>query len=343
MVGQPPHALASAQYWRALVFAKTMPRYALVVLVLGIGLLGCNQRNTPDDNGTSAPPSDLLPSVPAMATMATTPNRVKAPCVVLAQRTVKLKPESGGAIESVHVKLGDKVHAGQLLAVLQTNDLRLTLARQEVQVLQLDERMKLLQLQIAKAQREWAVQQSLYVSPSAPGLPVAKEAVLLAEKKSELRQAELQKQDLALQKKQLQRLLTIAQVRSPMQGVVLSRNAEVGMVVAPGGSSFNGSDVLFEIGDPEQLKAECAAREGDATRLQVGAPMTLKLDGGEGRVVTTKVSGVAPAVSNQAGMTTLIFWAEFQVSTTQMVLPGMHGLAQVEVVPGKVGGGNHAK
>lgn len=340
MVGQPPHALAGVEYWSALVFAKIKPGYALPVLTMAIYLVGCDWRNTPEDSASATQSPTVLP---ALSAMATTHNRVKAPCVVLAQRTVKLKPESGGAIESVHVKLGDKVSSGQLLAVLQTKDLRLTLARQEVQVLQLDERMALLQLQIGKAQREWSVQQSLYASPSAPGLQVAREAVLLAEKKSELRQVELQKQDLLLQKKQLQRLLTIAEVRSPMQGVVLSRNAEVGMVVAPGGSSFNGSDVLFEIGDPERLKAECAARESDATRLAVGAPMTLKLDGGEARTLAMKLSGIAPAVSNQGGMTSLMFWAEFEVTPTQRVLPGMHGLAQVEVVQEKVGRENSGK
>lgn len=334
MVGQPTHAFAGTQYRGALVLTKTKPGYVLAVLTMGISLSACNWRNAAEDSASATLAPDALP---ALAATTTTPNRVKAPCVVLAQRTVKLKPESGGAIESVHVKLGDKVRAGQLLATLQTKDLRLTLARQEVQVLQLDERMALLQLQVSKAQREWSVQQSLYAAPAAPGLQVAREAVLLAEKKSELRQAELQKQDLLLQKKQLQRLLAVAEVRSPMQGVVLSRNAEVGMVVAPGGSSFNGSDVLFEIGDPEHLKAECAAREGDATRLAVGAPMTLKLDGGATRTLAMTLSGIAPAVSNQGGMTTLMFWAEFQAAPAQRVLPGMHGLAQVEVVQERIG------
>lgn len=291
-----------------------------------LGLLNaCQDAEVGAPAAGSPTPAAPARTAPALA--------IKASCVIQAQRMVKLKPELGGALAQVHVKLGERVREGQVLAVLRSDELGLDLARQALQMEQTQERIQLLQRQHQRAQGEWSALQGLYVQAHAPGAEMAKEAMLVSEKESELRLARLQLRELQLQGERLRRQLRQAEIRSPIQGIVLSRNAEVGMVVAPGAASLTGSDVLFELGDPDRLKAECAAREGDAARLRLGAPMSLKLDGAapNDAPLRMRLTGMAPAISNQGGAAVLSFWAEFERPADQQVLPGMHAMAQVEL------------
>lgn len=300
----------------------------MMLSVFSIDLTGCTKS---DASSASAITS---PNALEQSTIAPTVSKtrlIQAPCILLAQSMVKLKPELGGAIESVHTKLGDRVKRGQLLAVIRTIELKAQSDRLQIQMKQNEERSKLLNLQIGKIQREWDVIQSLYVKADSGAPAISREAMALAEKTSELKQAQLQKQELLLQSQQIQRQLKQAEIRSPMDGVVLARNAEVGMVVASGGASFNGSDILFEIGDPSRLKAECAARESDAENLHKGLPLTLRFDGLPNNPLALQISDIAPVISSQGGMTILNFWADFDVENGSRILPGMRGIAKLTI------------
>lgn len=301
-------------------------RHTFILMLLSIYLVGCSKS---DATLTNPSASNEINSMPVTSDVSAT-RVIQAPCIVLAQKMVRLKPELGGAIESVHTKLGDRVKSGQLLAVIKTIEMKAQFDRLQIQIKQNEERSQLLNIQITKLQREWDVIQSLYVK-STNGQPTSREAIALAEKVSELKLSHLQKQELSLQSQQIQRQLKQAEIRSPIDGVVLSRNAEVGMVVASGGTSFNGSDVLFEIGDPNRLKAECSARESDAENLRKGLALTLRFDGLSNNELALHISDIAPVIGSQGGMSILNFWADFQVNNESHILPGMRGIAKLSI------------
>lgn len=258
-----------------------------------------------------------------------TPGQIKAQCLVQSQRTVKLKAELGGRIATVEALQGQAVEPGQLLARIDTQEQGLTLERMQLSLLQSQARIELLTVQIRQAEAHWQAMQPLYQGQSPEVLP--KEALALREKRAELRLTELSLADLQLQVRNLERVLRQAEIRSPMRGVVMARNAEVGMVVAPGVSGFNGSDVLFELGDPDKLRAECAAREADASQLRTGQPMTLVLDGLRNQEITLTVTRIAPAIQNDSGSSNLPFWGDFDRPADAPVLAGMHGNASVQL------------
>lgn len=309
---------------------RLIPKQAAGTIVLlsmiVLQLTGCTKSDATSASAIAS--SDTVSNTPVKSTSSLT-RIIQAPCVLLAQSMVKLKPELGGAIESVHTKLGERVKSGQLLAVIKTIELKAQSDRLQILMKQNEERSQLLNLQVIKIQREWDVIQSLYVKAPNGSQAVSREAMALAEKNSELKLMQLQKQELTLQSQQIQRQLKQAEIRSPMDGVVLARNAEVGMVVASGGASFNGSDVLFEVGDPSRLKAECAARESDAENLHKGLPITLRFDGLPNSTLALQISEIAPVISSQGGMSILNFWADFQVEKGSHILPGMRGIAKL--------------
>lgn len=254
---------------------------------------------------------------------------IKAQCIVQSQQSVKLKAEIGGRIDAVSVALGQAVEKGQPLAridtLAQVLELeRLRLAEQNSRV-----RIELLTVQVRQSEAQWQALQPLYAERLEGTLP--REALALREKQAELQLAKLALSDAQLQVRNLERVLRQAEIRSPMRGVVLARNAEVGMIVSPGVSGLNGSDVLFDIGDPDRLRAQCAAREGDASRLQSGQRLSLVLDGLRDREIELRVTRVAPAIVNESGSSTLPFWVDFDRPTDLPVLAGMHGNATVHL------------
>lgn len=289
-----------------------------------LALTGCGNGNT------QPPPPRGTTSSPAVASYVT-PGQIKAQCVIQSQRAVKLKAELGGRIDSVAVTQGEAVEPGQLLARIGTQEQSFALERLNLAQLQAQARIELLTAQIQQAQANWQAMQPLY--KDLPSGVQPKEALALREKESELKLTRLSVIDLHLQIKNLQRVMRQAEIRSPLRAVVLARNAEVGMVVAPGISGLNGSDILFELGDPDKLRAECAARESDASQLRRGLPMKLVLDGMRGQDIALSVSRIAPAIQNDAGSSSLPFWGDFDRPTHLQVLAGMHGHAAVQLEP----------
>lgn len=294
-------------------------------------LVGCgndaSQAATPPAGPSASSPT---PS-PVLGVLGNAGQQIKAQCVIQSQRAVKLKAELGGRIDTVAVGQGQVVEAGQLLARFGTQEHALSRERLRLAEQQTQAKIELLMVQIQQAQATWLAMQPMY--KDLPNGVQPKESLALSEKQAELKLTKLSMQDLQLQMKNLERVFRQAEIRSPMRGVVLARNAEVGMVVAPGMAGLNGSDVLFELGDPDKLRAECAARENDANKLKAGLPMKLVLDGMRGQEIALVVSRVAPAIQNDSGSSSLPFWGDFDRPTDMQVLAGMHGNASVQLTP----------
>lgn len=310
-------------------------RWALSLSIIGIVAPGCGQSEVEakaDARAAAslgaeppAPGSDRSANGAQVKRRVGGDSSIKASCVIQTRRSVRLKAEVGGRIETVLVSLGDRVNSGQLLAQMKTEDLQLELQRLRVALEQLQVKGDLLSGQISQAEANWQAAKELYADGGEKSNPF----VSLQERRAELKLNRLNESDMKLQIARVEKTLVQAQVRSPMKGIVLSRNAEVGMVVAPGALSMNGSDILFEVADTDHLQAECAARESDARKLAVGSTIALKLDGLDGVEIGMKLTRIAPAVQNDSGSSSLLFWGEFDRPPNEIILPGMHGRAVV--------------
>lgn len=300
-------------------------RWALAaVLSAAGGLVGCGADGAPSD----APPTPA-PAGSAAPVRWASSDAIKAQCIVQSQQAVKLKAEVGGRIDAVNAALGQAVEKGQVLARIDTLAQALELERLRLAEQNGRVRIELLATQVRQAEAAWQALQPLYSERLEGTLP--REALSLREKQAELQLAKLALSDVQLQVRNLERVVRQAEIRSPMRGVVLARNAEVGMIISPGMAGLNGSDVLFDLGDPDRLRAQCAAREGDASRLQAGQRLTLVLDGLRDREIALQVTRVAPAIVNEAGSSTLPFWVDFDRPADLPVLAGMHGNATVHL------------
>jgi membrane fusion protein (multidrug efflux system) len=190
-----------------------------------------------------------------------------------------------GEVHKLRVEEGDRVRAGQVLAVLDGRQLRLEVVQVEAE--------------LAKLERDYRRQIEL----NEKGLVAAGAFEGLKYDLDTLRA----KRDLA----QLQ--LSYTEIRAPFAGVVAHRNVRVGQTVQAGAA-------VFRVTDPTPLKAQVFVPERELQRLRTGQPAAVQVDAIAGRSFPARVSLVSPTVDAQ----TATFKVTIEVDDASAVLkPGM--------------------
>jgi RND family efflux transporter MFP subunit len=86
-----------------------------------------------------------------------------------------------------------------------------------------------------------------------------------------------------------------ARVKSPMNGVVITKGVQLGETVTSGVSSFSNGTVLFTIADLKSLIIRVNLNEVDIAKVQVGEPVRITLDAYPQKIFSGRVRFVAPA------------------------------------------------
>jgi RND family efflux transporter MFP subunit len=204
--------------------------------------------------------------VPALVTADT--ETVEVPLALPAQLYVEhdaaLYARSAGVIESIYVDLGSRVQAGAVLARLEHKD-------QTIALSQARERHGNARLQ---AERNRAL----------------KSAGVVTAADSERVELEFREAELALQKAQRDHDLT--RIVAPFAGVVTSRTARVGRLVAPG-------DSLFRLTAMAPVLASVRVPEASAFGVRVGSEGTIV--GPRGERARARVLRASPVIEPASG------------------------------------------
>jgi len=275
---------------------------ALAFLLLAAAALsGCDQANgkARDDR------QDAVPAVPVEVAQPRIGDMVavySGTANIKADRVAFVTPKVSGEIRAVLVEEGDQVKAGQVLARLDGDQLRLEVAQAEANLRKLER----------DYERNLELQKRGLVSSTA-----------FDNLKYELDAARATYELAALR-------LSYTSIRSPIKGIVTSRmdTAQVGNTVAPVGGVIQQSDMaMFEIIDFNSLVLEINVPEGQLSRLAVGQPADITADAVPGQVFEGRVSLITPRVDFQ----TATFPVKVEVSDPEGLLrPGM--FARVGIV-----------
>jgi len=275
---------------------------ALAFLLLAAAVLaGCDQANGKVEDD----PQDVVPAVPVevaqprvgdmLAVYAGTAN-------IKADRVAFVTPKVSGEIRAVLVEEGDRVKAGQVLARLDGDQLRLEVAQAEANLRKLER----------DYERNLELQKRGLVSSMA-----------FDNLKYELDAARATYELAALR-------LSYTSIRSPIEGIVTSRmdTAQVGNTVTPVGGVIQQSDMaMFEIIDFKSLVLEINVPEGQLSKLALGQPAEITADAVPGQVFEGRIALITPRVDSQ----TATFPVKIEVSDPDGLLrPGM--FARVGVV-----------
>jgi HlyD family secretion protein len=233
---------------------------------------------------------------------------------------VDIKSKASGIILKLPVNVGDTVHQGQVICELDQNDLlprvrqaraSLRMAEAALKSAQADhERNKVeasgpdipfLKRDMERARQmlgEGIIPQStrddaeknyeLAINrqqQAIVNLGVAKAAIARAEAQVEQSQAALEQSEEDLRN---------ATIVSPINGVVLSRNSEIGDAVSSILIMGSGATVIMTLGDLREVYVKGKVDESDIGKVYLGQPARIKVESFKDQAFTGKVTKISP-------------------------------------------------
>lgn len=237
-----------------------------------------------------APAPFLLPKVETAAVQVVTPTEASTVLTATGYTYARERAAVGsrviGRVVQLNVDEGDRVKAGDVIAVLDSEDLRASIREAEASLAEAKARLAKAELDTSRAKNladAGVVSRAEYDSATAT-LDVAKAQVGSLRASLESRQAQL----------------TYTVIRSPLSGVVVDRNVEVGEMVAPGGfTSQQSTGAIVRIADPHSLEVEADINESYIARLQIGQPVSIKVDAAPDRQYQGKLRQIVPTADRQ--------------------------------------------
>lgn len=183
---------------------------------------------------------------------------------VVAQRKADVASKATGRLEHLAVEEGTIVKKGQIIAQLENRDIEANLNRAKAD-LQLA-KASLWQAKTDLDRKKTLVDQGLV---SASDYDVADAQYRKGVASVQSAEAQVHSSEIDLEN---------TYVRAPFDGTVLTKNADVGEIVAPFGSSGNSRGSIVSMADMNSLQAEADVSEANIERIRVGQPCEITLD-----------------------------------------------------------------
>jgi RND family efflux transporter MFP subunit len=214
-------------------------------------------------NGLDAPKEVDLTS--ATLTSPTQANTVlTASGYVVAQVRAAVASKGTGRLDYLSVEEGDKIRKGQIIARLQDDDVLAALAQARAN------------LAVARADSEDASRtlertRQLFKNnlASKAELDAADSRFLRVNASIRYAEATVTSAEVGVEN---------TRIRAPFDGTVLTKNADVGEVVAPFASSANSRGAVVTMADMRSVQVEADVSESNITRVKPGQPCEIVLD-----------------------------------------------------------------
>lgn len=287
--GQPPSQPAS----RPRYLLYTLIALAVIAILLFLGWLPRHNRNKQVAARENQTKSTLPVVVVVTAYRGTATQQLILPGTVTPVSTTHIYSRAAGYLKALYVNLGDTVHRGQLLALIDSPDLQATSVQQDA-LLQASKDA------LASAKSQLELQQATYNRVHTLALhgvlSQQDDDVALAALKTAIDGVQSAENNVNAAKGAAQRaatMLAFDQVRAPIDGTITARNVEIGSLVsasgaaegitptaAPnqtGGPPTGGAQggELFQIANIYNLLVFVTVPEENALNMQTGQPATL--------------------------------------------------------------------
>jgi multidrug efflux pump subunit AcrA (membrane-fusion protein) len=311
-----------------------MRKFLSLSALLVMGLAGACSKKPSAEAGDSE--SSATPVQVATARTQSLDHVITVEAVLYPLKQANITPKISAPVARFLVQRGDHVHTGQLLAVLEDNDLRagaqesrelynqaqaafttttnatvpedMTKAKADVDSARqaLDAAKKVLDSRI-NLLRQGAIAQKLVDDARVAEVQAQAQFDTASEhlkslqnvgRVEQVKSAQAQMQAAKAHYESAQAQLSYAEIRSPMNGVIADRPLNIGEVASAGSP-------VFTIVDISRVVARANVPAQQAGMLRVGERATISGSGGE---ITGKITVVSPAVDPST--TTLQVWVE---------------------------------
>ena len=183
---------------------------------------------------------------------------------VVAQRKAAVASKGMGRLVYLGVVEGDKVVKDQVIARLEDSDIK-------AQLQQANANVKLSQADLKDAENNFNRQKELLKTSSTTKMEVdaAESRFNRVLASIDVAKAQVQQSEVALEN---------TLIRAPFNGTVLTKNADVGEVVAPLGAGINSRAAVVTIADMNSLEAEIDVSESNIEKIKVDQDCEIRLD-----------------------------------------------------------------
>jgi hypothetical protein len=235
-------------------------------------------------------------------------NTVDLPGRLEAFSKASLFARVSGYLKSWSVDIGDRVKAGQVLAEIETPDLDQQILQAQAEWASTKANANLSQ---STAKRWVSLQEQNFVSPQA-----AEEKLAEAGAKQALANASQANVE------RLKSLKTFARIIAPFDGIVTSRQTDVGALINVGGSA--GTE-LFTVSDTKRLRLYVNVPQNLVGAIQVGGTAEFTVPENPGQTYKASVQSMSQAIN--AGTATMLVQLSAE-NTNSKLMPG--GTASVK-------------
>ncbi|HWL63707.1 MAG TPA: efflux RND transporter periplasmic adaptor subunit [Steroidobacteraceae bacterium] len=259
---------------------------------------------------------------------------------VAALVTVEVGSQISGQVSALHADFNSRVKKGDLLAVIdpQTYQQRVAQAEADMAVARANmgsqqASLRKAQTTVEQARRDFERQQQLAerqliaqtaIEDSRKQLELSESDLIIAQAQIKNAEAALQTRQASLEQARID--LSRTQIRSPIDGVVISRSVDLGQTVA---ASLQ-APVLFKIAqDLSQIQIEAKVDEADIGSIEPEDQATFTVDAFPDQTFPGRVAQVRLAATTTQNVVTYSVMIQAE-NPDQMLLPGM--TANVRIV-----------
>lgn len=212
---------------------------------------------------------------------------------VEAEVKVEVKSAVSGKVTEILVRDGDVVQRGQLLARVEPD------LNQAQSLSQTKNSLRSAEIGYQQAKKDFESDRQLFaqglLAPSAHRERETRYLSAKQEYESSLEKYKLVEQS-GIPISRSARNFQGSNVTSPMSGMVLTRDVEVGQTVTSGVSSFNAGTALFTVADVSSMIVKAGVNEVDIGKIHVGQTVKVTLDAFSKTSFAGKIARIAPAV-----------------------------------------------
>ena len=234
---------------------------------------------------------------------------------IVAQQKASVASKATGRIVYLGHHEGDKVKKGDIIARIESADVEAALAQARAE------------LALARADREDA-ERSLERSKALLGRQLISQAEFDAAKARDERvRATIQSKAAAVRAAEVQ--VENTRIRAPFDGTILTKNADVGEVVAPFAAGASSRVAVVTIADMSSLQVEADVSESNIERIAVQQPCEIALDAYPDRRYRGMVDKIVPTADRaKATVLTKIRFLERDNRVLPEMSAKVHFLAQ---------------
>ncbi len=215
---------------------------------------------------------------------------------VVAQRKAAVASKATGRLEWLGVREGSQVRAGEVLARLESNDVAAQMRQAEANVRVTQANLEQGEAELRDATRALERSRDLlaknFVSQAAHDTVIsrhdkAKAALAGFKAAIAVAQAGLRNTQVAVEQ---------TMIRAPFDGVVLTKNANVGDVITPFSSALGSQAAVVTMADMTTLEVEADVSEANLAKVKVGQHCEIQLDALPGQRFRGMVQRMVPTV-----------------------------------------------